>query len=88
MVKELNKRQKLTEEAVESIAEGLSQSLWKQMEFLEGAIEELFLEIDEIDFQRWSKELMGHVKEAKQCLDDAINRLEIAFNGFNKGLVL
>lgn len=69
------------------IANELNPLLWGYVEFLEGAITELYFEVSRIDLQMWSNETMDVVQEVKQILSASLDEVEVAVNGLNQGLV-
>lgn len=68
------------------IANALNSILWNFVEFLEGAVEEFICEMERLDIQSWSKELMQIVRETKEVLSYSIHGLEKAYNELNAAL--
>lgn len=77
----------LTPGCWKTIAAKLNGILWDEVDFLEGAISELFFEVSRIDLQMWSNEIMDVVKEMKGVLAKALDEVEVAVNGLNRALV-
>ncbi len=69
------------------IATQINPILWNHVEFLEGAIEELYFEVARIDLQTWSPETMEVVREVKQMLSTSLDDVEVAVSGLNQALV-
>ena len=69
------------------IAGELNHLLWGHVEFLEGAITELFFEVGRIDLQMWSLETMEVVQDVKHILSASLDESEVGINGLNQALV-
>jgi hypothetical protein len=68
------------------IASELNSILWNYVEFLEGAITELFFEVERVDLRMWSSEIMEVVREIKRVLACALDEIEVTVNGLNNAL--
>jgi hypothetical protein len=70
-----------------SLADRWNTVLWRYVEFLEGAIEELFVEASRIDLQVWSTEIMEVFLAVKGVLESSLNEIEEVMSGLNRALV-
>jgi hypothetical protein len=69
------------------LAENWNGILWEYVEFLEGAIEELFAEASRIDLQVWSTEIMEVFLAVKGLLGRALDEVEGLVGGLNRALL-
>lgn len=79
-------RQNLPPNETGQIAAELNSILWNYVEFLEGAITELFFEVGRVDIKMWSSEIMEIVREIKRVVACALDELEVTVNGLNEAL--
>lgn len=83
----LSKPKTFSSDRWKEVAAELNTILWGHVEFLEGAIEELFFEAGRIDLQVWSQDIMDVVTEIKGILASSLDQTEVVVNGFNKALI-